>query len=91
MTEANIALKLCSDSMMVHFTREFLAELKIHPWSRELGTKDKLQYTQDHTFSAIFVDADLSYSKENLLCWLRTLKNNGFLLMECIDKKNLKC
>ncbi|WP_143538892.1 glycosyltransferase family 9 protein [Rodentibacter ratti] len=33
------------------------------------------------------MDADLAYSKENLLCWIRVLKNNGLLLMERIDEK----
>ncbi|OOF43421.1 hypothetical protein BKK50_04940 [Rodentibacter rarus] len=87
MTEQNLALKLCSDSMMIHFNQEFLEKLQLIPWCREFGTKDKLQHIEDYTFSAMFVDADLAYSKENLLCWIRVLKNDGWLLMESIAKK----
>ncbi|OOF78091.1 hypothetical protein BKG96_07015 [Rodentibacter caecimuris] len=87
MTEQNIALKLCSDSMMTNFNQEFLEKLQLRSWNRELGTKDKLQHTKDSTFSAMFVDADLAYSKENLLCWIRVLKNDGLLLMERIVEK----
>ncbi|OOF63421.1 hypothetical protein [Rodentibacter pneumotropicus] len=87
MTEQNIALKLCSDSMMTNFNQEFLEKLQLRSWNRELGTKDKLQHAKSSTFSAMFVDADISYSKENLLCWIRVLKNDGLLLMERIVEK----
>ncbi|OOF84257.1 hypothetical protein BKG93_08150 [Rodentibacter ratti] len=87
MTEQNIALKLCSDSMMTNFNQEFLEKLQLRSWNRELGTKDKLQHTKNSIFSAMFIDADLAYSKENLLCWIRVLKSEGLLLMECIDEK----
>ncbi|OOF37255.1 hypothetical protein [Rodentibacter heidelbergensis] len=82
-----LALKLCSDLMMVNFNQEFLEKLQVLVWNRELGTKDKLHHTKESTFSAIFIDADLSYSKENLLCWIRVLKNDGWLLMESIAER----
>lgn len=87
MTTSNSALQLCSDSLMKHFNQTYLNSLEIMVWHRKLGTKDKLQYAEQETFSAVFVDADLSYSKENLLCWSRVLQNNGLLLLEKIQEK----
>lgn len=84
MSEAknNPAVLIGDQSFLINFSHEFLKNLDVSPWNRTMGSMDKLYNLERDSLHALFVQGDLTYSRDNLICWIRALGCGGLLCLE---------
>lgn len=83
------ALLLCDREFLNHFTSEFLEKFELVEWDPSMGKKNYLEKTNENVFDAIFIDQSLKYTRNHLLAWQYTLKDDGYLLLHANQQQDI--